>query len=203
MPNLTRRGLLVLGGTGAAGVVLAGCGKESDPRAEGRDGELLSKAADAEVALGDLYDAISNDSQSDPVIAQFRDASSDRQDELKQLGAETSGAPSATEGNTVASADTVAAIAAAGTAIAAYREGAGLLSTTELRGPATRFLTQVAAELATLRGLAGDDQSPVAFVTGGKEEPYVAADVDESTTSTTSTTSSSTTSTSTTTGEGG
>jgi hypothetical protein len=203
MPNLTRRGLLVLGGTGAAGVALSACGKEVDPRAQGRDGELLATAADAEAALGSVYDGLATSSASDPAIAAFRDASSGRQDELQRLGAKTSGAPSDTEGNTVASADTAAAIAAASTAIAAYREAAGLLSTTELRAPAIEFLTQVAAEQATLRGLAGDDQSPVAFVTGGKQKPYVASDVDGSTTTTSSTSTSSTTSTSTTTSEGG
>ena len=44
MHTLTRRGLLVVGGTGAAGAVLAACGTTEDERDEGRDPELLAAA---------------------------------------------------------------------------------------------------------------------------------------------------------------
>ncbi len=54
------------------------------------------------------------------------------------------------------------------------------------------FLAQVAAELAAIRGLFGEDQVPEAFVTGGEEPPFQAAPPE---TTTTSTTTSSTTST--------
>src|SRR5918996_3411443 len=56
MQTVSRRGFLVIGGTGAAGAVLAGCGgSEDDPRAEGRDPELLVAALAAGTALGDAY----------------------------------------------------------------------------------------------------------------------------------------------------
>ncbi len=61
-------------------------------------------------------------------------------------------------------------------AIAAYREAAGPLSTSELRGTAIAFAAAVAAELAVMQGFAGADQVPGPFVTGGEQEPYVAAD---------------------------
>ncbi|MET0730599.1 MAG: hypothetical protein ABWZ03_05350, partial [Solirubrobacterales bacterium] len=56
MQTVSRRGFLVIGGTGAAGAVLAGCGGSvDDPRDEGRDPELLAAALAAETALGDAY----------------------------------------------------------------------------------------------------------------------------------------------------
>jgi hypothetical protein len=189
MPKLTRRGLLAVGGAGAAGLAVAGCGTEDDPRADGRDGEILERAASAEASLGAIYDGVDAGAEGNPALQQFRDASSARLDELNRLGA--SAADAADSEVTVA-----AAITAADPAIAAYREGAGFLSTTDMRATVTAFLAQVSSEQATLRGLEGDDQSPRAFVTGGKEEPYIATDDNEDTT-TSSTTSSTTSTTST------
>jgi hypothetical protein len=58
-------------------------------------------------------------------------------------------------------------------AIAAYRDGAGLLSTEEARAVAIRQLAAVAAELAVLRSFNGEDPAPLAFVTGSDTEPFV------------------------------
>lgn len=169
MPNLTRRSLFALGGAGAAGVAIAGCAEEDDPRAEGRDGELLDRAAEAEAALGAVYEGLDAGPQANAAVRAFRDASSARLDELDRLGA-----AAADSANAESSA--AAAITAANAAIAAYREGIRLLSTTEKRAPMIEFLTQVSAEQATLRGLENEDQSPQPFVTGLEERPYVASE---------------------------
>jgi hypothetical protein len=194
MSKLTRRSLFAVGGTGAAGLVVAGCGTADDPRTEGRDGEVLDAAADAETTLGAIYDQLDAGPQGNPAVQQFRDASSSRLDELNRVGATTPKASLDVD------ASTSAAIAAADPAIAAYRNVVRFGSTTELRSTAITFLTQVSAEQATLRGLGGEDQSPQPFVTGLKAKPYVATDdtADDTTTSTTSTTSTSSTSTTTT-----
>lgn len=196
MPKLTRRGLLAVGGAGAAGLAVAGCGTEDDPRAEGRDGEILDSAATAEASLGAIYDGADAGAEGNAALQQFRDASSARLDELDKLGA--------TAADAADSEVTVdAAIAAADPAIAAYREGAGFLSSTDMRATVTAFLAQISSEQATLRGLLGDDQSPRPFVTGLKEDPYVATDDNEDTTTSSTTSSSSTTTTSTSSTEDG
>src|SRR5215207_2307681 len=51
MLTISRRGLLALGGAGAAGAALAACGTEEDPRAEGRDPELLAAILEAELGV--------------------------------------------------------------------------------------------------------------------------------------------------------
>jgi hypothetical protein len=74
----------------------------------------------------------------------------------------------------------------ANAAIAAHRLGAGGSSTTEARAVAASQLVACAAELAVVSGFAGEPEVPRAFVTGGEEEPYEAADgSDDETTSTT------------------
>ena len=166
MPNLTRRSLFMLGGTGAAGLAVAGCGEEDDPRADSSHEEILGRAAAAEAAFG----AGLSTAGTKPEIAQFEQASSARQQTLTELGA------ASREDTEPTASDPIAAASAA---IAAYREGVRLLSTTELRATAIQFLTEVSAEQAALRGLEDEDQSPVAFVTGLEEEPYVASEDEE------------------------
>ncbi len=195
MPNLTRRSLLVLGGTGAAGLAVAGCTDEDDPRAEGGDEAVLQRAADAEAQIATVYDSIRGDGEEAAVGRQFAEASAARATDLENLGA------GAAKASTSAGAYPEGAIDAQDSAIAAYRECVRLGSTTEIRAAGIRFLAQVSAEQATVRGIAGDEQSPRAFVTGLKEKPYVASEDDEDGDTTTSTTSSS--STSTTTEDGG
>ena len=59
----------------------------------------------------------------------------------------------------------------------AYREAAGVLSTTELRFTATSFLAGVAAEQAAVRAAGGDEPlAPEPFVTGLSEPPLTAPD---------------------------
>jgi hypothetical protein len=193
MPKLTRRSLFAVGGTGAAGLVVAGCGTADDPRTEGRDGELLDAAATAEAKLGAVYDGLDAGPQGNPAVQQFRDASSSRLDELNKLGAKGVSAP-ADSGAVPAD-----AVAAANAAIAAYRNVVRFGSTTELRSTAIKSGTQVSSEQATLRGLSGENQSPEPFVTGLQAKPYVASDDSTDDTTSTTSTSTSTPSTSTTT----
>ena len=165
------------GGTGAAGLAVAGCGDEDDPRAEGRDAELLDRAAErrGRCSAADLRRrSTTAATRAIRRVEQFRDASSARLDELDRLGATAGGrAPTARS-------PPAAAIAAANAAIAAYREGVRLVSTTELRATAIQFLTQVAAEQAVLRGLAGRGPEPGARSSPAcKEKPYVATDDDD------------------------
>ena len=187
MPHLTRRNLLVLGGAGAAGLAVAGCAEEDDPREEGRDDDLLQSAADAEALLRSAYDSVRGDGDEAEVGRQFADASATRVTELERLGSGPAQAGASGDDPTEAQ----------GAAIAAYRECVRFGSTTEVRAAAIQFLTQVSAEQATLRGLDGTDQSPTPFVSGQEEEPYVASqdDDDEGTTSTSTTTTSSSTTT--------
>ena len=157
MLTVSRRGLFALGGTSAA--VLAGCGGEDDPRADASDPELLDAALEAEAALGSTYDSLSGPQFSGDgaqVVSSCKAASTKRQQELTKLGASqpTGGGP--TGGGSTLDAIT----ASANPAIAAYRQGARLLATTDLRATNAGFLAQVAAELATIRGLFGDDQVP-------------------------------------------
>jgi hypothetical protein len=172
MPPLTRRHLIATGGAGVAAIALAACGEEDDPRDEGRDGELLAAALAGETALAAAYDGLAAGA---PEVASTRDAflaaQRRRVDELRSLeAAPADGSETAAD----APEDGPAAVTtAANAAIAAYREGAGLLSTEEQRGLAIRFLAQVAAEVATINRLFDRPAVPAAFVTGGDTEPFV------------------------------
>jgi hypothetical protein len=177
MQTVSRRGFLVIGGTGAAGAVLAGCGgSEDDPRAEGRDPELLAAALAAETALGEAY-AVGGEGGPAPrereAIESFIAASRKRAEQLtgllEEAGGQPAEAPSPAPGTELEQADAT---------IAAYRAAAGPLSTAQLRGTAIAFLAAVAAELSVLSGFIGEDRVPRAFVTGAEAEPYLAADED-------------------------
>src|SRR5262245_46367856 len=55
MLSVSRRGLIALGGTGAAGLVLAGCGDAADRRADASQSDLLAAQGEAETALAAAY----------------------------------------------------------------------------------------------------------------------------------------------------
>lgn len=187
MQTVSRRGFLVLGGTGAAGAVLAACGSTEDRRAEGDDAALLAAALTAETALEAAYAERRFSASGAPSAAvrsaldAFRAASARRVEELAGLVEDAGGEPAGTE------AGAADAIEGANAAIAAYREAAGPLPSEESRSTMIAFLTAVAAELAVMSDFAGDDPAPSAFVTGGSEEPFEPTADSETTTSTTST----------------
>jgi len=171
MPNLTRRGLIVLGGTGAAGAVLAACGAEEERRESSEDAGLILATYDAETALTAAYAAAASELSGGEraAVDSFERASSARAEELQTRadGAGDQGEPGSEPG-------LAGATAAAEAAVAAYRDAAGLLSDEEDRATAIAFIAQVAAELAGVRELDGSDPVPFAFVTGGPEPPFVA-----------------------------
>jgi len=191
MLTVSRRGLFAIGGTGAA-AVLTGCGGAVSERDDADDAGVLDGALESEAALGATYDALTgsevSSGQGAQVLKRCQADSKKRQSELSSLGASQP-----TGGDTGGSGSGLdPAVTAGNAAIAAYRQGARLLGDEEQRRTSTSYLAQVAAELAALRGLFGEDQAPVAFVTGGAEKPFQAA-----ATTTTSTTSSTTSTTST------
>lgn len=174
MPTLSRRGLFALGGSGAAATALAACGGRTDKREETDDAAVLGTALAAETALGEAYAAGAG------IETSFAAASRRRAADLKRLidQAGGSGAGSGAAGSGPAPERAEAAIAA-------YREGAGTLSSAELRRTTIEFLAAVAAELAALRAQAGEDPVPRAFVTGLAEEPHEADGGSDTTTTTT------------------
>jgi hypothetical protein len=155
-----------------AATALAACGEEADPREEGRDQELLGAAYVDEQALAGAYRSASEAPASGPeegsAAQEFARASAARVRELTRLIEAAGGTPP--EARTVRA---VPPLELAPAAIAAYRDGAGLLSTEEARAAAIRHLAAVAAELAVLREFGGEDPAPVAFVTGRDAEPFV------------------------------
>jgi hypothetical protein len=193
MLTVSRRGLFAIGGTGAA-AALAGCGGATDERDDADDQAVLDSALESEAALGATYDTLSGPEVSSgpgaQVLKRCQADSKKRQQELASLGAsETTGGDTGGAGSGLDP-----AVTSANAAIAAYRQGARLLGETGQRATCTSYLAQVAAELASLRGLIGEDQAPVAFVTGGAEKPFQAAatTTTRTTSATTSTTSTST-----------
>ena len=200
MPALSRRAFIATGTAGAAGVGLAACGAEADEsdRDAGADGDLLTAAIQAETALGASAEgAIQGSSGADAALA--KDISSASSDRLGTLDDALEGAPS--EAEAAEQADHAPSLdgvkTAAEDAIAAYREAAALLSTEELRATALEQIAPVAAELAAVRSVLGEDPSPFAFVTGLDEKPFEAVESDSEETTSDETDTTSTTSTST------
>jgi hypothetical protein len=199
MLNLTRRGLLVLGGTGAAGVVLAGCSEATEPREDGSPEDLTAAEAEAEGNLARAYDLAARAVRSGEqrtTLERFGVAAKARATEVAG-GSDENSTPEADGGPDAAEALSACAHLA-NAAIAAHLDAAGLLDEVEGRALASSSLAACAAELAVVNGFAGDPAAPDAFVTGSPEQPYESTDEpDSDESSTTSSSSSSTTSTST------
>ena len=187
---VSRRGFLVLGGTGAAGAVLTACGEPFEPRADDESAELLQAQLTAELGLADAYDlaAGTQQGQERSALETFARAASERAEALRQLAPDATAEPpgGAVDGGPDGPEALSATIVLANAAIAAHRLGAGGSPTTETRGVAASQLVACAAELAVVSGFAGEPEVPRAFVTGAEAEPYEAADgTDDETTSTT------------------
>ena len=131
MHTLSRRGLFVLGGTGAAGAVLARLRRGEPSRApRADDAELLGAALAAETALGAAYAvAGARSAASATPLEQFATPPSSASAEL-DAPARARPAASPADARDRRSSDPVEL---ANAAIAAYRDAAGLLSTAELR----------------------------------------------------------------------
>jgi hypothetical protein len=197
MPTVSRRGLLVLGGTGAAGAVLAACGETADLRADASQGELTQGEFDAELALSSAYALAagtrgSADERS--ALDDFAAAAEKRADQLRAFAPDPGTEVPAPDGGPD-SAEALSAVARlANAAIAAHNAAAGLLDSIEGRALASSALAACAAELAAVNHFDGKPEAPNAFVTGGAQKPYEATDEpDDSDSETTSTTESSST----------
>ena len=187
MLEVSRRGFLVLGGTGAAGVALAACGQAPDQRDDASPDELTAAEASAETALAGAYGAAASalpKGEERTTLEQFATAAGKRADEFGGGTAQAGDTPPA-DGGPDSPEALDGAIRAANAAIAAHREAAGLLDTSEGRALASSSLVACAAELAAVDHFAGKEQAPSPFVTGSTEAPYEAAD-DSSTSTTTS-----------------
>jgi rubrerythrin len=195
-PALRRRRFLALGAAGGAAGLLAACGKQVTEPSSSNDVALLSDALVAETnatsALGDAL-KLANGADAEPV-KELRDQATEYanrlQDQLSKLNATPTGEFSPERADDLDAALN-AAVEQTNDAIEAYRSGAGLLTTEELRAEAIELATGDGARLALLRSLLGErDLAPTPFVTGGSRP-----NIEPDTTSTTSTTSSTSTST--------
>jgi hypothetical protein len=196
-PALRRRGFLVLGAAGGAAGLLAACGKEVPEPSSNRDVSLLSDAlvgeTNATSALGDAV-KVAKGSELETIKA-LRDqasANSNRiQAQLSKLNAQPSGE---FQQGTASSLDAAlnTAIEQTDAAVEAYRTGAGLFTTEELKSEAVRLAIADGARLALLNQLLGKDEAPYAFVTGATQPPAQSVEPETTTTSTTTSTTSTT-----------
>jgi hypothetical protein len=199
MLTVTRRGLLVLGGTGAAGAVLAGCSEATEPRDEADAQSLAQAEAEAEQNLSRAYLLASRATTGEQSAALERFGAAAKKRSAEVAGGDFENTTPEADGGPDAPEALSACQHLANVAIAAHLEAAGLLDTVEGRALASSSLAACAAELAAVNGFAGDPEAPSAFVTGGPQKPLESFDdpdsddADES--STTSTTSTSTTET--------
>jgi hypothetical protein len=177
MPTLSRRGLLALGGSGAAGAVLAACGESADPREEGDDEALVAAEAEAEARLAAAYTTAAGTLAPGPERAAVESFAAAAGDRAAELAGDPSGAaaPPGPDGGPDSPEALAAAINLANAAIAAHRAAVTGLDETAARALATSSLAACAAELAAVSGFAGEPEAPRAFVTGGEEEPYEGA----------------------------
>jgi len=139
--------------------------QEAQPTQGAQDKERWVKELELALLAGEI----------DLAIHSAKDVPSALPEGLELVGAPERGNPF----DVLVGAGSLAGVAEAiGGAVLAYRDGAALLSTTELRAPMFEHISQAAAELAVVRGLLGEEPSPFAFVTGGTEEPYEDTDFD-------------------------
>jgi hypothetical protein len=179
--SITRRRLLASTGAGLAGAgaigVLSACGSEEEEPSAERDVELLNAALEAQRTVASMYESLP--AAAGPgglTLDAFSETASAQVDELTTAIDDAGGSPSDTEQNPPeAESATEALTLALNDAIVAYHAAAGDLSTPELNGMALEFIAADAAQFAALRGELGEEQAPVAFVTGLDEPPLVAA----------------------------
>ena len=175
MPTISRRGFLALGAAGAAGT-LAACGNEENPRAEGRDGELLGAALAAESALTDAYQAALSEVRAadQGVVNASRDASAARADELERLLEDAGGSEPTPQGSPpTASRGRLAQRTSRSSPTAKPPASCPRPSCAAPRPPR---LPRLPASRRALRVVSGEEPAPRAFVTGAEQEPFTAPD---------------------------
>ena len=191
MLSISRRGFLAAGGTGAAGLALAACGKTADQRDDAPQEDLTSAQLQAELALSTAYKTAATAAgkgSEQTALEAFAKAASARADELRSsAAAATGGQAQAPDGGPDSAEALGGAAHAANAAIAAHRRAAGLLTDSAGRATASSYLVACAAELAAVNDFAGKPEVPSPFVTGGSEAPYESVITTSTTTSTTNT----------------
>jgi hypothetical protein len=188
MLTVSRRGLFALGGSGAAGAVLAACGESADPRETGDDAELAQAEVEAELALETAYrqaGSTAAEAEQRTAFEAFAGAAADRADQIASAAGVDVEPPPGPDGGPDGPEALSAAINLANSAIAAHRAAVTGLDSVESRELATSALATCAAELAAASGFAGEPEAPRAFVTGAEEEPYEGAEDTETTDETT------------------
>jgi hypothetical protein len=182
---ITRRRLIAASGAGlAAGgaAALSGCGGDpgEDPSPQ-RDVELLQRALEAQAAVNDLYGLAGEQQLDEPVaeaMRQFEQQSSRHARQLARRIEEAGGTPADPDASPPVAESVVEAIGIAlEEAVAAGHRIVGTLSSPEARRTVYRMMSADAAQLAVVRGVLGEDQVPVAFVTG-RPEPPVAVELE-------------------------
>lgn len=164
---------LAAGGAAAALTACGGTGRE-EPSAQ-RDVELLQRALDAEAIVSGLYRLAGRQRLDAPVseaIDTFEAQSSRHRAQLTGRIEDAGGVPAESDARAPAAESVVEAIRIAlDDAIAVTHEIVGGLSSPQARRTVYEVMTADAAQLAVFRGILGEGQVPVAFVTGSAEQP--------------------------------
>lgn len=178
--SFTRRHLLQTSGAGlaagGAATVLAACGGDGRPeRTSERDVELLQEALRAEATLAAAYAIASEQQLGGQVTAAvnaFVNQSGEHMTLLARQIEEAGGTPDDAPGDPPAAESAVESVRAAiEESIAAGHRAVGGLDSADARHAVYRVITGDAAQLAAVRGILGEQQVPVAFVTGAAEPP--------------------------------
>ena len=178
--SFTRRHLITASAAGGAAAALAACGGDDSPEPSAeRDAELLQQALNAQATL--LGVARFAETQRlagriDEAVALFAEQAADHVDEISTLIEDAGGEALVEESQAPQAESAVEAVGIAlEDAIAAGHDTVADLSTVDARRTLYAVIADDAGQLAAVRGFLGEDQAPVAFVTGGAEPPLAAA----------------------------
>jgi hypothetical protein len=180
--SITRRRLFAASGAGLAGsgavAALSACGESVEEPSAERDAELLNAALTAEATVAGMYEGLPATAGPDAeVFDAFAEQAASQVERLTRAIEDAGGTPSEGNGSPPEAESAVEALTLAlNPAIAAYHEAAGDLSTPELNRLVLELTAANAAQLAALRGILGEQQTPAPFVTGLDEPPLVATE---------------------------
>ena len=178
--SFTRRHLITASAAGGAAAALAACGGDDSPEPSAeRDTELLQQALDAQATLLGVTRFAETQRLAGRIgaaVALFAEQAADHVDEISTLIEDAGGEALVEESEAPDAESAVEAIAIAlEDAVAAGHDIVADLSTVDSRRTIYAVIADDAAQLAAVRGVLGEDQAPVAFVTGGSEPPLTAA----------------------------
>jgi hypothetical protein len=182
---ITRRRLVAASGAGlaagGAAALISACGGDGreEPSAE-RDTELLQRPLAAEATLSDLYRRAQRQQLDQPVaeaVEAFGEQASRHERQLTRQIGNAGGTPAGADTSPPAAESVVEAIRLPlDDAITAAHGIVGDLSSPQARRTVYEVMTANAGQLAAIRGTLGEEQVPVAFVTGRPESPLTTED---------------------------